>query len=364
VLLVLLLNAHTPNSRRVAHAHEGALGDGASSDCVHQEEEEECVHSADERAHSQGERGLEEEIGTGVRMGEDYHRHFHVPSYLSAYYQSAEGSVEEGNLLDFFLGQYYRFFDEYVGMFALPNSAPHSVLPNTWLDFGSGPSLWHLVAARGRLDHITLCDYAQPNVNYLRRWKSQAASTQAPGGEKSAPAHGDHDWLSFYTSAIQRHESERFANEEVARAEAQRRLDLLRGRAVREVLQCDVHQPKPLGVHWDRNRRFDLVTSNLCVEAACRTRKEYRRAIKHLTSLVQNGGTLVLAAVAGESFYRVGEQRFHCLAIDEELVRTTLEEVGFQRVHIERLSAPSSSSGEASDFDELMFVVANPLWIA
>eukprot|EP00013_Stygamoeba_regulata_P017277 CAMPEP_0177682536 /NCGR_PEP_ID=MMETSP0447-20121125/31309_1 /TAXON_ID=0 /ORGANISM="Stygamoeba regulata, Strain BSH-02190019" /LENGTH=429 /DNA_ID=CAMNT_0019192041 /DNA_START=66 /DNA_END=1355 /DNA_ORIENTATION=+ len=400
VLIGLVLHAGMPSYRCAVHAEpHSPRGEAEAEADVHDTPAHDCsteqladdqldagqvaVNQESEQQQPQEEAAAEEDpeavaariAAADVRLGADYHKHFNVPSYLSAYYKSAEGSVEEGNLLDFFLRQYYRFFDEYADLFSLPNAPKDpdtgvSTLPNTWLDFGSGPSLWHLVAARSRFDHITLCDYAQPNVNYLRRWKSAPPVSHTA---ETAPSQEtrEHDWESFFASAILRHEPELFTVSEtsdgqdpteLAHREARRRLQHLRTKAVREVLHCDVHQPKPLGPEWDRNRRFELVTSNLCVEAACRTRTEYRRALKNLASLVQNGGTLVLAAVAGESFYRVGEHRFHCLEIDEALVRDALEDVGFQRVHVERLPAPSS--GATSDFEELLFVVASPLWIA
>ena len=311
----------------------------------------------------------------------DYHTQFDVDEYLSAYYKPIGNSKGEAKLLPFFLSEYYSFFQKFQEERREEEEEEEKEEKGVVvdiLDFGSGPSPWHAGAmfSMERVSiRLVLSDYSLANQKALLDWKKGSFS---------------HDWVSFYLSAASKNESqffdERDQNEKLLspsspppsspsssssssssslpssppllqserETKMKERVEKARS-SIQSVISCDALSSPPFPPEASLSlSSFHLITTNLCLEAACETKEQYRNAVFQLSKYLRKGGWFVQSVVLGEHYYSVGEKKFHCLSLSKDDVIGAMQDADLQ-VCIFSLSDAQAEEAVA-DFDGLAFI--------
>ncbi|XP_066495411.1 nicotinamide N-methyltransferase-like [Tiliqua scincoides] len=228
----------------------------------------------------------------GNFTGKDvYRQHFAPKDYLKMYYSFSSGKQEESNALKFNLKSLHKAF------------TLDGMKGDTLLDIGTGPTIYQFLSACESFCEIIASDYTDQNREEMERWL------------KKDPDAFDWSPVVKYVCELERDREKWEEKEEKVR------------RTVRQVLKCDVIQANPLAPLV--MPQVCCVTSLYCLEAACQDLPTYRSALKNICSLVKPGGHLVLMTVLKNNFYMIGQHRFFCLHLDQEMVNSAVREAGF-----------------------------------
>lgn len=215
----------------------------------------------------------------------DYTHNFDPEWYLDTYY----ASWDDGDFLNFILKSFHEVFH---------TGALHG---KTLLDIGTGPSIHSIISASSYFDEIYLTDFAECNRNILMDWKN---------GKRQ-------NGIELCESVIVM-EKNKFKQTKEDRVREIRR-------KIKAVLPIDITKDTSLDIPAP-----DIITSCLCLEAACATVDQYRIAVKNIASLLNSGKHLVVVGVLNQSFYRVGDFKFLCLSIDKKTLQKSFTENGFK----------------------------------
>lgn len=249
----------------------------------------------------------------------DYQTYFEPTVYLN-YFKMGQSPVGD-ECLYFLLKQYNTVFKS------------GGLKGKLLIDIGSGPSIYQLLSACESFEEIVATDYTDKNRLELEKWlkKMPGAFDWTPVVKYVCELEGDRDkW-----------------------AEKEERLR----RTVRQVLKCDVHKEQPLEPAV--LPLADCVLSSLCLEAACLTQETFRRALRHIRTLLRPRGHLVLGGGFDTSFYMVGDKKFPCLSLKEKFVCEALRESGFTIEKMETIPrAAETLSDEDSDYTGMFVLVA------
>ena len=232
-----------------------------------------------------------------VRFGEDHHVHFDSKAFLSSYYKAEGGNVE--TYYEFTLGSYHEFWSKMTKK------------DLRVLVFGGGPVVYDLISAACYSDEIIFAEYTAKNRQEVEKWLQNSADS--------------HDWTPFFQFVVKNLEGKK--NDEVAIRESELR------KKISHVLPCDIGWEDP--VKWPSNlsaqtAMFDVVTTSLCLEVCVTSSEGYRHAIAKLKRFLKPGGYIVLYGVLEETFYMVGQEKFHCFPLSKQLIEETLASEGFQ----------------------------------
>ncbi len=226
---------------------------------------------------------------------------FDPRGYLREYYAT----------IDFENDQLLRFFCE-----CYRDINPRSTL----LEFGSGPTLYSLITAAAKVDTIHVCDRLESNLHEIRLWKR---------GDQAA-----FNWDPFIQRAL---ELEGMSG--VAREDLRRRAGLLRSKLT-TFCSCDAFSMPPLqGNHFDE---YDIVQVNFVPESITSSHVEWEIAIHNIVSLLKPQGTFILTALKNAAYYRLQEQRFPAVSIDETVLMRILSKCGFGEAHVLMRTVPAS----------------------
>eukprot|EP00118_Oscarella_pearsei_P019975 m.215136 g.215136 ORF g.215136 m.215136 type:complete len:270 (+) comp39825_c1_seq2:214-1023(+) len=259
--------------------------------------------------------------------GDDYERSFDPNTYLSMYHARPSGHLEGCNADGFF---YYNcthsFYSKTAGL--TPNSA-------RILEFGGGPTISYLISATPFASEIVFAEYSSVNRKAVAQWKNGEA--------------GSHNWEPIFKYVVTSLEGES------SPTASKKREEELKAK-LSAIIPCDAQQEKPIGEGYDGS--FDVVSSTLCLEAANKTAEQFKSSLQKLSRLLKPGGWLMLNGVTGESFYNVGEEKFFCLALDEDFILEALSEAGFSSVEIKRLPAVNRDQNPVDDCDGIFHASA------
>jgi nicotinamide N-methyltransferase len=246
---------------------------------------------------------------------------FDPHTYLQEYY--AEVVPENRELLRFLVA-------------AFRDVPSHSLM----LDFGSGPTLYSSIVASSRVQEIHFCDYSEANLEEVRNWLR--ADLTAFG------------WRA-YTHAVLELESQLTASEHLENRELETRS------RVKRVFRCDATSPTPIG--HDASH-YDVLVSNLCLEAAADSLQQWQQCMLNVTSLIKPGGKLILTAVKGATSYSVGNVIFPVVSIVEQDIRDVLLLAGFAENSIQ--FDWTHADHPVHPYQGLMFVTAtrSRSWVA
>ena len=157
------------------------------------------------------------------------------------------------------------------------------------MEFGGGPVITSLISAVPYVHQIIFSAYAESERIEIERWRNRED--------------GAYDWSPHFKYTI--NDIENIAGDDAWR----KREDLLRKR-ITSIIPRDIFCDNPLLV---KQEPFEIVSTSLCLEAACSTYAEYKEAIKKLLGLLKLGGFLLMFIVDRQTFYVIGGKKWSCL---------------------------------------------------
>ncbi|XP_077996510.1 nicotinamide N-methyltransferase-like [Glandiceps talaboti] len=219
-----------------------------------------------------------------THFGTDYHDHFDPRKYLTM----KEKYWEED-----------RQFHELL--FAVKEKGYLS--GERLLEIGGGPCINRLITLTTTFPKIVFAEYTEANRKEVQRWK-----------DKDPDAF---DWSKHfkYVAELQNNK-ENWQDLE----------DELRQHII-DVIPCDVEDDNIIKSEDDKP--FDAILIASCLEFACSTHDAYERSVRNIYSLLRPGGTVIHFGRVGGNFYKVGDERFFALEVDEDFVTSAYKKAGF-----------------------------------
>lgn len=154
------------------------------------------------------------------------------------------------------------------------------------IDVGTGPNLFPLFAALPVARKLSVCEYAESNIDWMRR--------ELAHGKLRAP------WTHFWDVASNAHGARAAAIDNPIAALASR---------------CEIAQ----GSIFDLPaRRWDAATMFFCAESITERHDEFERACAAFAGCVRPGGVIAAAFLAGSKGYRVGEEDYPAVSVSPE----------------------------------------------
>ena len=203
------------------------------------------------------------------------------------------------------------------------------------LEFGSGPTIHHLLPLAPHVGALDVADYLPTNLEQVRRWLRRAP--------------GAHDWRDFTRHVLScegRHPAG--AVDLAAREELTRR-------RVRRLLHCDAQRQHPLGAAL--HQRYDALVSCFCADSATDDKATWRRYMSNILGLVRPGGLFVGAALRRCRRYRVGHAQFPCADVDERDLHAALRDAGCSQ-HSIRIEVEDVPQHRALGYDGIVLAAA------
>ena len=77
-----------------------------------------------------------------------------------------------------------------------------------------------------------------------------------------------------------------------------------------------------------------------------------------MVDLLRPGGVLVLIRDLGETFYTVGDQRFHCVRLSQDFIQQTLCELGLSVEQVTLRPGHERSSNRKWDYQAFFHLIA------
>ena len=235
-----------------------------------------------------------------VRFGEDYHDKFNTQAYLESYLSDLSSEVIMFPLP--YIHQFYQSFDSDKKL--------------KILDIGSGPSIVNSISAVPYSSEIVLSEYTESNREALRRWL-----------EKDPKAH---DWTLFLRYVVI--DIEGGEEKDVALREKKLRS------SIKAIVPCDVTKDPLLPTEF--MREYDVLSSTLCLDCACKTVDDYNAAVKRFFQLLKPGGKIFIYGLerntkfSHPAMYKVGNEFFNDIRLSKELITTSLESAGFINIEM------------------------------
>ncbi|XP_073511380.1 indolethylamine N-methyltransferase-like isoform X2 [Phyllobates terribilis] len=250
---------------------------------------------------------------------ETYIMEFCPIDYFSTFYAPEKG-VLFGEWTEFALKNLHETFTS------------GNVKGDTLIDFGAGPTIYHLLSACEVFDNIITSDFLEQNRTQLHKWLRKDRDAL--------------DWTHIVKFVC---ELEGNSNEWEKKEETLRR-------KVTKVLKCDALAEKP----YDPvpMPEADCLISCLCLEAPCKDLEAFTNALKKFKELLKPGGHILIQSVLNCTFYHVGEKWFSSLSLTKDDLEKAFTEAGYGTVKIKVTPRSDRSRMDISDYDSLYFVHA------
>ena len=177
------------------------------------------------------------------------------------------------------------------------------------LDYGSGPYVVNVISAAPVASEIVLGEYSESFREFIKKWLNNVCPF---------------DWSPVVGHVVQTLEGK--SEEEAVLRERELRKKL-------SVVPCDVTQPEKIIAEGFENP-YDVVMSFHCLEAAYKTLELYKLGLLKLTTLVKEGGYLLLSISKREPsevpFYRINDVKYYDVyPISKAFLVESLTEYGF-----------------------------------
>jgi hypothetical protein len=181
------------------------------------------------------------------------------------------------------------------------------------LEVGGGPVIYPLLSAAAVVREIHFTDALQSNLDEVKR---------ALEGSPDA-----FDWRPFTRRALE-HERGALPSE----AEVSDRLALV-GSRVTKLLPLDVRRLA------EASAGYDIVQANFVLDSITSTHDEWERLLRMLVDRVRPGGTLLMCALEGSRWWRIGDLQFPAVSLDADRLGRSLRAAGMVEIEVDRIPA-------------------------
>jgi hypothetical protein len=213
---------------------------------------------------------------------------FDPRAYRNEYYSQIQG--ENLSLLKFFADAYEDMTES-----------------QSLLEFGGGPTVYQLISAAAKVGEIHFLDYLDRNLQEVRHWSSEQE--------------GEFDWDPFIAEAL-KIEGVPSDTEAVTV-----RKQLMRKKIV-AFLRGDAFYSDPAGP--EHRGKYDIVSMNFVADSITGSRQEWAAIYNNVSSLIKPDGVLVTTALTGAEYWKLGDQVFPAVQIDETDMKRLLESLRFE----------------------------------
>ena len=231
-------------------------------------------------------------------MATDYSREFDIDTYLSLKY--SPGNIQK--MHDFSV----RNLHEHFAVASAGRGPDHAGAEFRVLDYGCGPVIANIISAARVASEIVLAEYTEQGRTAVRSWLDSNPNS--------------FNWSPFHKYVVQTLEG----GSAEAAEEREKRLRSI----VKAVVECDVTQDPPIKDGYQGP--YDAVISCLCLGTACKTKKEFVRAVHNISTLVKPGGCMLFSIIEPMDTncelhcYPIGDKTYTQVAVDRSFVESTL----------------------------------------
>ncbi|XP_075134563.1 nicotinamide N-methyltransferase-like isoform X1 [Leptodactylus fuscus] len=245
---------------------------------------------------------------------------FNAVDYYQTYYSSEEGRLH-GEWTNFALQNLHETF------------GPGGVNGHVLIDFGAGPTIYHLLSACEAFDIIITSDFLEQNRQQLEKWLRKDPDAL--------------DWTHIvkYVCELEGNSSENWEKKE----------ETLR-RKVTKVVKCDGLAKKPYGN--EPMPEADCLLSCLCLEGPCKDLEAYTNLLKKFQKLLKPGGHILLLGVLNCSFYHTGKTKFSWLSLTKDDLESVIKKAGYEIVKLKVIARTEKSWMDISNHDSYYYVHA------
>ncbi|CAN2391873.1 NNMT/PNMT/TEMT family, partial [Pristimantis euphronides] len=243
---------------------------------------------------------------------------FNSLDYYQTYYAPGKG-VFAGEWMEFALQNLHEVF------------GPGGVKGDILIDFGAGPTIYHLLSACEVFNTIITSDFLEQNRKQLEKWL------------RKDPDALDWSHVVKYVCELEGNSDNCGKKEETLR------------RKVTQVLKCDVLAEKP----YDPvpMPEADCLISCLCIEGPCKDLEDFTIILKKLRELLKPGGHIILQSVLNCSLYYVGSKLFSWLSLTKDDLEKAFKEAGYDIVKLKVLET-SGVGLDVSNQDSYFYIHA------
>ncbi|XP_015919260.2 nicotinamide N-methyltransferase [Parasteatoda tepidariorum] len=175
------------------------------------------------------------------------------------------------------------------------------------LDLGSGPTVHNVATASAYFPHIVLSEFVESNCEQLRKWVRKDPDCI--------------DWSPFLERVAK---AEKRTDVKAAAKEIE---DRIRS-SVKAVIHCDVLDDQVIAKEYAQ-QPYDMILTALTLETAAVDLKSYSKIVGRVNQLLRKGGKLVMIGPIKCTYWKVGDNKFHCLPVGEDDIQKALEKNGF-----------------------------------
>ncbi|XP_075134562.1 indolethylamine N-methyltransferase-like [Leptodactylus fuscus] len=244
---------------------------------------------------------------------------FRPSDYYQTYYVAENGALH-GEWTEFVLQNLHETFTK------------GGVKGNTLIDFGAGPTLYHLFSACEVFDKIITSDFLEQNRAELQKWLKKDPEA--------------FDWTHIIKSVCEL---------EGNRDNYEKKAEKLRSK-VKQVLKCDALKKNPFDPVV--LQPADCLLTCLCLEAACEDIKSFCNVLKKFKPLIKPGGHLLILSVLDATFYNVGNKYFTSMTTRKEELEEAFKEAGYEIEKAVYTPRKDRSKMDVSDYEGHYFIHA------
>ncbi|KAG8591102.1 hypothetical protein GDO81_000027 [Engystomops pustulosus] len=205
------------------------------------------------------------------------------------------------------------------------------VTGDTLIDISLGPIIVHLLSVGEFFKEISILKFNDAPIKELELWKNKDPEA--------------FDWT---------HTLKLFMElKGISRDGWQDAEEMLRGK-VKHIVKCDFSKTNPTQPF--ALPRADCVTCMWGLEMISRDHEEFRATLRKISNLIRLGGHLLIYADINATYFKVGEDKYHLLNLDDDFLRKTLIDAGFAIVQYENLEREACT--DRLDHEQKAFVVA------
>ena len=206
----------------------------------------------------------------------------------------------------------------------------------TLLEFGGGPCLYTLISPGPLVSKIVFVDYNQTGLDAVMAWKNNSEDSQ--------------DWSPYFKCVISELEGVRSGMKEMS---------VLRQKELKRKMTQFVRGEYIFDHKFD-GEKFDIISSNFCLDAVAETRGEYQYFVKRISLYVKPGGFLVCLVSLEETFWYTSHMKVEAhLLLTEEDVTEAFKMAEFVVKFSVVTQVRESARFKLNDCKALMFIVGN-----
>ncbi|XP_068096904.1 indolethylamine N-methyltransferase-like [Hyperolius riggenbachi] len=242
---------------------------------------------------------------------------FDPVDYYNTYYNPEQGAMVE-EWVSFVLKNLHETFTS------------GEIKGDLLIDFGAGPTIYHLLSACEVFSNIITSDFLEQNRIQLQKWLRKDPDAL--------------DWTHIV----------KFVCELEGNSENLEKKEEKLRRTVSKVLKCDALKSNPFDPV--EMPQADCLISCLCLEAPCKDVESFTDVLRKLKDFIKPGGHIVIQSVLNCRFYYIGQKQFSCLSLTREELERAFKEAGYEIVKVKVAPRLKKLSMDVTDFGSYYYV--------